>query len=91
MANNLIVFWAPKSFGMKHPIGSLNLCQMAASTGPLVSSKVHWCPDRLSRDHITRMRDDSRYAVLKPKVMKLVMDAFDPQVDQFLQNTLGKE
>eukprot|EP00435_Cladocopium_sp_Y103_P012752 s1470_g3.t1 len=41
---------------------------------------VHWCPDRMSRDHFTRMRDDSRYAVLKPAVMKLVMDAFDPQV-----------
>ncbi|CAL1141173.1 unnamed protein product [Cladocopium goreaui] len=41
---------------------------------------VHWCPDRMSRDHFTRMRDDSRYAVLKPAVVRLVMDAFDPQV-----------
>ena len=33
---------------------------------------VHWCPDRMSRDPFTRMRDDSRYAVLKPAVLKLL-------------------
>jgi len=37
---------------------------------------VHWCPDRLSRDPHTRMRDDSRYAVLKPTVLRLVLAAF---------------
>mmetsp|Transcript_24802 Transcript_24802/g.51889 ORF Transcript_24802/g.51889 Transcript_24802/m.51889 type:complete len:193 (+) Transcript_24802:1-579(+) len=37
---------------------------------------VHWCPDRLSRDPTVRMRDDSRYAVLKPTVQRLVMSAF---------------
>ena len=41
---------------------------------------VHWCPDRMSRDPFTRMRDDSRYAVLKSSVLSLVMEAFDPQV-----------
>lgn len=41
--------------------------------------QVHWCPDRMSRDHFTRMRDDSRYAVLKPAVVKLVMAAFGPE------------
>jgi len=46
---------------------------------------VHWCPDRLSRDPFTRMRDDSRYAVLKAAVLRLVLDAFDESKVRLLQ------
>ena len=35
---------------------------------------VHWCPDRMSRDPFTRMRDDSRYAVLKSAVLSLLLE-----------------